>query len=95
LVSVHRECRTGDVFRSHACSCRERLDGALGAIAAAPRGVLLYLTSPEELHLGTGAPRRHRPLSAAERDACDQMLIDLGPTSLSLLTGDARSRQAC
>ncbi|HEY6031254.1 MAG TPA: bifunctional 3,4-dihydroxy-2-butanone-4-phosphate synthase/GTP cyclohydrolase II [Gaiellaceae bacterium] len=43
LVRVHSECLTGDVFHSLRCDCGEQLDTALRAIAAAGRGVLLYM----------------------------------------------------
>ena len=43
LVRVHSECLTGDVFHSMRCDCGEQLDLALRQIAAAPRGVLLYM----------------------------------------------------
>ena len=43
LVRVHSKCLTGDVFHSARCDCGEQLDSALKQIAAAGRGVLLYL----------------------------------------------------
>jgi 3,4-dihydroxy 2-butanone 4-phosphate synthase/GTP cyclohydrolase II len=43
LVRVHSECLTGDVFHSVRCDCGEQLDQALRQIAAAERGVLLYM----------------------------------------------------
>jgi 3,4-dihydroxy 2-butanone 4-phosphate synthase/GTP cyclohydrolase II len=43
LVRVHSECLTGDVFGSLRCDCRDQLELALAQIAAAGRGVLLYL----------------------------------------------------
>jgi 3,4-dihydroxy 2-butanone 4-phosphate synthase/GTP cyclohydrolase II len=43
LVRVHSECLTGDVFHSLRCDCGEQLHAALRAIAAEPRGVLLYM----------------------------------------------------
>ena len=42
LVRVHSQCLTGDVFHSLRCDCHDQLHLALGAIAAAGRGVLLY-----------------------------------------------------
>jgi len=42
-VRVHSECLTGDVMGSLRCDCRDQLTEGLRAIAAAPRGVLLYL----------------------------------------------------
>ncbi len=42
LVRVHSQCLTGDVFGSLRCDCRQQLEMALGMIAEAGRGVLLY-----------------------------------------------------
>jgi GTP cyclohydrolase II len=43
LVRLHSECLTGDSFGSLRCDCGEQLEAALEQIAAAPRGILLYL----------------------------------------------------
>lgn len=43
LIRVHSECLTGDVFGSHRCECGEQLHAAMSMIAAAGRGVLIYL----------------------------------------------------
>ncbi len=43
LVRVHSECLTGDIFHSLRCDCGSQLEGALLQIAAAGRGVLLYI----------------------------------------------------
>ena len=43
LVRLHSECLTGDVLGSLKCDCGSQLDAALGAIAAAGWGILLYL----------------------------------------------------
>lgn len=43
LVRVHSECLTGDIFHSLRCDCGSQLEEALRMIAAADRGVLLYL----------------------------------------------------
>lgn len=43
LVRVHSECLTGDVFGSLRCDCGPQLQHALSQIAAAGRGVLLYM----------------------------------------------------
>jgi GTP cyclohydrolase II len=42
LVRVHSQCLTGDVFGSLRCDCRQQLEMALSAIAAAGSGVLIY-----------------------------------------------------
>jgi 3,4-dihydroxy 2-butanone 4-phosphate synthase/GTP cyclohydrolase II len=43
LVRLHSECLTGDVFGSERCDCGDQLEQALALIAAAGRGVLVYL----------------------------------------------------
>jgi len=43
LVRVHSHCLTGDVFGSTACDCHSIIERSLGAIAAAERGVFVYL----------------------------------------------------
>jgi 3,4-dihydroxy 2-butanone 4-phosphate synthase/GTP cyclohydrolase II len=43
LVRVHSECLTGDIFGSMRCDCGPQLDAAMQAVAAAGRGVVLYL----------------------------------------------------
>jgi 3,4-dihydroxy 2-butanone 4-phosphate synthase / GTP cyclohydrolase II len=43
LVRVHSHCLTGDVLGSTACDCREIIERSLEAIAAADRGVFVYL----------------------------------------------------
>jgi 3,4-dihydroxy 2-butanone 4-phosphate synthase/GTP cyclohydrolase II len=43
MVRVHSKCLTGDVFHSSRCDCGLQLDAAMEQIAAAGRGVLLYL----------------------------------------------------
>ncbi len=42
LVRIHSQCLTGDVFGSLRCDCRLQLELALGKIAKAGAGVLLY-----------------------------------------------------
>jgi len=43
LVRLHSQCLTGDVFGSERCDCGDQLERALRIIAAARRGVLVYL----------------------------------------------------
>ncbi len=43
LTRMHSECLTGDTLYSLKCDCGAQLQGALRAIAAEGRGVLLYL----------------------------------------------------
>jgi GTP cyclohydrolase II len=42
LVRIHSQCLTGDVFGSLRCDCRLQLELAMGKIAAAGAGILLY-----------------------------------------------------
>lgn len=43
LARIHSECLTGDALFSQRCDCGAQLETALRRIAAAGRGVLLYL----------------------------------------------------
>jgi 3,4-dihydroxy 2-butanone 4-phosphate synthase/GTP cyclohydrolase II len=43
LVRVHSECLTGDVFGSRRCDCGPQLHQAMKQIAAAGRGVIVYM----------------------------------------------------
>jgi len=43
MVRVHSQCLTGDIFGSTRCDCGDQLETALEMIAAAGKGVLLYL----------------------------------------------------
>ncbi len=52
LVRVHSECLTGDVFHSLRCDCGQQLEKALGLIAEAGRGVLLYIMNHEGRGIG-------------------------------------------
>ena len=42
LVRIHSQCLTGDVFASLRCDCRQQLEMALGMIAEAGAGILVY-----------------------------------------------------
>jgi GTP cyclohydrolase II len=42
IVRIHSQCTTGDVFHSLRCDCHDQLHLALGAIAAAGAGLLIY-----------------------------------------------------
>lgn len=52
LVRMHSECLTGDVFGSLRCDCGEQLDRAMANIAAAGRGVIVYLRGHEGRGIG-------------------------------------------
>ncbi len=43
LVRVHSECFTGDVLGSRRCDCGEQLARAIRHVAAAGRGMIIYL----------------------------------------------------
>lgn len=43
LVRAHSECLTGDLFHSERCDCGQQLRAAQQQIAAAGRGVILYM----------------------------------------------------
>lgn len=43
LIRVHSECLTGDGFGSLRCDCGPQLEAAMQKVAAAGRGVILYL----------------------------------------------------
>jgi 3,4-dihydroxy 2-butanone 4-phosphate synthase/GTP cyclohydrolase II len=52
FVRMHSECLTGDVFGSLRCDCGEQLDRAMEIIAAAGRGVIVYLRGHEGRGIG-------------------------------------------
>jgi 3,4-dihydroxy 2-butanone 4-phosphate synthase / GTP cyclohydrolase II len=72
-VHVHAECFAGDVLGSAECECRDALDAALRQIAAAPRGLLVYVRSPAPSELGCGprAPEHAAAIAA-------QVITELG-----------------
>jgi len=52
LTRLHSECLTGDALGSLRCDCGVQLRTSLGAVAAAGRGVVLYLTGHEGRGIG-------------------------------------------
>lgn len=52
LVRLHSECLTGDVFGSRRCDCGPQLRSALESVAAAGRGVVVYLRGHEGRGIG-------------------------------------------
>jgi GTP cyclohydrolase II len=89
LARVHSSCVTSETYGGCDCDCAEQLDAALGAIAAAGRGVIFYLDQ-EGRGAGFVAKVRDRMLVQASHGAIDtfEAYAQLG------LAADLRSYEA-
>ncbi len=100
LVRVHAECALGDVFDSRLCTCRTKLEDALGTISAEGRGVLVYVRPQADQILVTDRSTLGHTRSGDGGTSTDdleygtgtQILRDLGVRTLRLITAHPERR---
>jgi 3,4-dihydroxy 2-butanone 4-phosphate synthase / GTP cyclohydrolase II len=101
LVRMHSECVIGDAFHSRACECRQLLERSMRTIEADGAGVIVYLrhggdrglghlgiryAESERTSFGAGAPTNAQQTRLRDYGIGAQILLDLGLTSISILT---------